>query len=528
MSTLKKLSMKNPIKVKRLQLVLLFLLIGIGSCKKENPSENLVKAKSVLSSSSPDYLSRLNEIKKAFYLKRLDEKLKSKDDKNLVWEPDWNNPKTQIINDSVSYVFYQIAGYLLKDGKQESAKIVGAKPFLIVKNEKEFYKGLYYQPNNEVNNKNTQSREIIINHFTGNLLLTNLEIKNSYLIRYKNGTVVSTHSKNSIGYQKLMSVDRKTSYYETHCQTQINSCTYYTYLPSCGGGFVVEYSFYCQEPSYCQSAGWILSDYSIDQVCEDIWFPDPPSDPGSGGGGGDGYNGEGYGGEGNDGEVTYAYFFEPDLVNAVVEDDGKTPIDPKKYIDCFTDGKQAQSYKMTIYVNQPQPGTNAQFSTILVNNGLGGVTLNSNGLLYDVGHTFVGFEKINTDGSSVKQVMGFYPSGSGFKSPGEIQDNSGHIYNISYTKEVTQAQFGLALSSVLNDSKGTVYNLSDFVFGGEEYNCTDAAINWMSDAGINIPLSSPRGLFKNTPGDYGQKLAKINGAKKIPETAAPTSKGPCN
>jgi hypothetical protein len=64
--------------------------------------------------------------------------------------------------------------------------------------------------------------------------------------------------------------------------------------------------------------------------------------------------------------------------------------------------------------------------------------------------------------------------------------------------------------------------------GGTEYSCTDAAINWMSDAGINIPLSSPRGLFKNTPGDYGQKLAKINGAKKIPETAAPTSKGPCN
>lgn len=51
-------------KFKRISphVVLLILLFGISSCKKETPNENLVKVKSILSTNSPDYLSRLSEI----------------------------------------------------------------------------------------------------------------------------------------------------------------------------------------------------------------------------------------------------------------------------------------------------------------------------------------------------------------------------------------------------------------------------------------------------------------------------------
>ncbi len=188
-----------------------------------------------------------------------------------------------------------------------------------------------------------------------------------------------------------------------------------------------------------------------------------------------------------------------EITEATLVDDGKKAIDPQKYIDCFSDGKQAKSYKMTIYVDQPVPGKNSQYSSSAVTgNGYGGLMLNSNGSIFNVGHTFVGFEKMNMDGTSVKQFLGFYPSDNPFKSKGIIKDDSGHGYNVSYTKEVTQAQFGLALTEVLNNSKGTEYVLANYVAGGTEYNCTDAAVNWMSDAGIQIPFDSPRGLFTNT------------------------------
>lgn len=122
----------------------------------------------------------------------------------------------------------------------------------------------------------------------------------------------------------------------------------------------------------------------------------------------------------------------------------------------------------------------------------------------------------------------FTPGSSALKSDGVIKDDSGHIYNISYTKTVTEAQFGLALSEVRNDDIGSKYVLADHLVGSAEYNCTDAAINWMSDAGVQIPLDSPRGLFVNSPGNYGQKLGKVNGALEIGDTAAPNGKGPCN
>lgn len=49
----------------------------------------------------------------------------------------------------------------------------------------------------------------------------------------------------------------------------------------------------------------------------------------------------------------------------------------------------------------------------------------------------------------------------------------------------------------------------------------------MTNAGIKIPLDNPRGLFINTPGDYGQALGKIDGAIKTKSKAAPNGKGPC-
>lgn len=216
-----------------------------------------------------------------------------------------------------------------------------------------------------------------------------------------------------------------------------------------------------------------------------------------------------------------------DLENAIPLSDGKPAIDPTKYINCFTDGKTAKSYKLTIYVAQPNPGHNDWWVPNVVSipsttAPTGEIFVAPGGNPINVGHTFVSFEKDNTDGTSVTQVMGFYPGGNGVSSPGIIQDDSGHPYNVSYTINVTASEFNAALAGVVQ-ANGKQYILTDFQ--SLEFNCTDAARGWISDAGTALPIAS-RGIFLNTPGDFGQALAGISGSSTAPGSA-PQGHGAC-
>ncbi|WP_143009657.1 hypothetical protein [Pedobacter soli] len=139
----------------------------------------------------------------------------------------------------------------------------------------------------------------------------------------------------------------------------------------------------------------------------------------------------------------------------------------------------------------------------------------------DVGHTFIGFEKNNSDGSNVRQVLGFYPDpdASSTASKGKIKDNSGHAFDVSYTISVTALQFNQALQAMTSDFNSANYNLTS-------YNCTDAALGWMNAAGANL-ANAPRGLFNNTPGDLGQALRNKSNANKNGGYGM-SSKGACN
>ena len=187
---------------------------------------------------------------------------------------------------------------------------------------------------------------------------------------------------------------------------------------------------------------------------------------------------------------------------------------------------------MTIYVQQPIPGQNDQWTITATYNGFGGIAYTTpEHQILDVGHTFVGFTKVNTDGTSVTQVMGFYPDAKGFlpgvKSHGIIQDDSGHPYNVSYATNVTATQFNAALGRVVTDNANANYILSNGQAPYPEYNCTDAALTWMSTASLQIPGNVARGAFDNTPGDYGQALRSFNGANTAKSTA-PSGHGACN
>ena len=58
-------------------------------------------------------------------------------------------------------------------------------------------------------------------------------------------------------------------------------------------------------------------------------------------------------------------------------------------------------------------------------------------------------------------------------SKGAIKDNSGHPYDVSYSREVSSLDFTSALAQVKNDAENKRYAV-------KSYNCTDAALLWMN------------------------------------------------
>ena len=147
-----------------------------------------------------------------------------------------------------------------------------------------------------------------------------------------------------------------------------------------------------------------------------------------------------------------------DISEAVPVVDGKPAVDPLKFKNCFDDGKNASSYKLTIYVDQPITDSNDQWA---ISSTFGQRFKTSNGVSFDVGHAFVGFKKINTDGTSVTQVLGFYPSDASTNVKGVIKNDGGHSYDISYSSEVNSTKFEIALNSVISDNVNKNYVLSN-------------------------------------------------------------------
>ncbi|WP_367867496.1 hypothetical protein [Pedobacter sp. WC2423] len=240
----------------------------------------------------------------------------------------------------------------------------------------------------------------------------------------------------------------------------------------------------------------------------------------------------GGGGSGGGGTSSPSQMSNSDLATAVPVNDGKPKIkDIKKYTGCFNDGKEAKNYTMTIYANQPVPGTTDWYKIVKP-----GVSTNSygvptgiiftrpDGVFFDVGHTFVTFEKNNTDGTNVRQTLGFYPSSNPISSKGAMEDNGGHDADVSFTINVTKEQFQAGLKKVESDFATKDYVLTNAL--SNEYNCTDAAISWMNAAGAKFE-DSTSGLFKNTPANFGRALKNKIGVNLYPGKGI-FGKGPCD
>jgi hypothetical protein len=198
----------------------------------------------------------------------------------------------------------------------------------------------------------------------------------------------------------------------------------------------------------------------------------------------------------------------------------KPGINVKAYLDCF-DMLQTEgyTYKLTVYVQEPVPGSNLNASTN-----------------FDVGHTCIGFSKtdMGNPSSSITQVVGYYPQ-TGFKAVippfpsvnAEVHDNGGDTrYTVSITYEVTPAQFQEALNAANHLSRES-YNLVN-------NNCTDYIFNIINRAGLSIPQNSGELIYTygHHPGQLGydlRALKRSNANMDIDtnEGYTPVSKGPC-
>lgn len=232
------------------------------------------------------------------------------------------------------------------------------------------------------------------------------------------------------------------------------------------------------------------------------------------------------GGGGGSGE-TYPSDVIPD--NPVTPGQDKSPIDPKKYTDCFSNIPDAgATYKVTVQVEEPVPGTRLNYDILNPISGRG------------VGHTAITVTKTGADGASVTQTVGFYPAESTFASPSKMVDNAkaGDTEKIEFTVSMEfdlgndATNFNKILSHIASPPAN--YNL----FG---MNCTAFVVGACSSGGINLPDAmtviarplDPAGFVNAmTPAGLGDSMrkAKAAGDNRVKPTqkVAPTSKGACN
>ncbi|MBC6109151.1 hypothetical protein ACFOG5_12435 [Pedobacter fastidiosus] len=435
-----KSKLNNHPKSKTTILFLCLLLLFANSCKKDarekEQLEPVSTKKNVLLKSSPDFESRLEAIKKSFYLKKLDKKLRAKVNPNLNWVPDWSHPSAQVVSDSVSYVFYPLIGNLTKDGKLLIVEEQGSKSYLIIKNEKNFYCGMYYLPVNQNDPiPNNPPGRISLKNFTGNLLLRNLEKTESFIIDYKNGVVSEAYKKRGVEILKKVGANRQLlSSIETICHTEMSYCVYLPDSYACGGSLGAVMVVNCNmNPNWC-GVTWSLVEYSEQQVCENVWFPDPPTNPEDNGGSGGGSGG----GDDAEGGTDSNYLLPPPPESPIVN--------MKKFFSCFDQSRPA---KLTVYAQKT-------FKSL-------------------PGHAFITIKQ----GANVMTV-GFYPRNefpATISGPGIMGDDSGHRYTVATNYgDITADQ----LKKIMNVF--IAYSLTDYNLATN--NCANPVLDTLNIIGV--------------------------------------------
>ncbi len=166
--------------------------------------------------------------------------------------------------------------------------------------------------------------------------------------------------------------------------------------------------------------------------------------------------------------------------------------DIKEEVKCFTNNSSS-TYNITVNVNQPVPGSREVFEPFAT---------------FQVGHSYLTLQQINTDGSSITRNLGFYPKTT--VKPGSSTDLStfGDDTNTPFDVSLTITVSGSEFSTVVNNLVGQQslnYDLNSF-------NCTNSLINALNSININLPGTSSNNLLfsgKN-PADLGEDIRGLN------------------
>lgn len=436
------------------------------NCKKEENNEQLIKFENkVLAVSTKD---RLSSIESMFIKNRIGDSINRDAEKTgLIWTPDWDNPLLNIVNDSVTYHMYPFIIQSKVEGEYKTAKEIGQKTYLIVKNEKEFYKGTYLPI--------AKNKDIILSTFTGSLRLENLENRQAFKIEYKHGKVDDTYLKKSLEFKnKKNSGEITTAGWQHICTTQTN-CSWNIV---CQGQMFVTFTNGCTYPalpaSGCYDA-WYMTGENEVITCQDIYFDDPPNptDPGNGSGGDNGNSN----------------YLQPNTYIFQLQENIKL----QDYFKCFEKVSSTSTTLYSLSLNADLPNNND--ANWLINSSL------------NPGHAFITLTK--SDGTnSVTVSFGFYPSISVLSITGAavgsmVNDDGGHEFNASISTGLSSLQFQSALETAVYLAGHANYDLND-------YNCTDYAIeiynstsprgnlivpDWIGPDGITNFGTTPNGLY---------------------------------
>lgn len=231
-------------------------------------------------------------IKKSFTAANLSEKLRDKlnDSLEIIYEPDWNSIRTSKIADSLDYRFVPLKATGKTKSGEYNVSLRNFSAFLLVKNGKEFYRSRFFpKPIGAITNDSA------LFLYNGKLSLDDLITDQFYLVDYHLGETsqnfindlkVSQPSISSAKQSSKKPASNQTMAWEQVCY-QATTCNWYATCQN-------KVEIFSNSPGQCTyptevtdcdySTQWEQSTPTYSQICEQVFFADPPVDDGSSGG----------------------------------------------------------------------------------------------------------------------------------------------------------------------------------------------------------------------------------------------------
>lgn len=182
------------------------------------------------------------------------------------------------------------------------------------------------------------------------------------------------------------------------------------------------------------------------------------------------------------------------------------------YVKCFSNyGGSDHTYQVMVCVDQPVAGSRQAWATSRT--GIAGSSAGQNPV--DAGHVFLVLAE-NFSGYSIVRNVGFYPATKVYpwasSAQGQLNNDDGHIFNISLTVNVDNGQFFNILNYISQgNDPGYMYDLNT-------NNCTSFAIHALAAGNIILPATVGTWLdggFGYDPGDLGEDIRKMSPSQNM-------------